>query len=895
MRQNRFRRATPALMILLLAMLLVPVPGAAAPPEGGDEGGKTLADTVRGAEKLPGLVTFYRAPGKLWLEVPQDLLGDQLGLAVILVDAAGDWMPRGQTFDNSVVTWERQGDRLVLKKDNLDFRTAEGSLLRPTVEATFPASPVFLGDLTPLTDRPAPNLVDAKKLFSQDLAALLPPESGFAASPEDSTLVSLSALPDNVVARVSYRFRRQERGGGEQGRGFRNARASRLADPRFLEALVEYHFFRLPDDGYRPRKADERIGTFVESYKDYTDIDRRDSAFRHISERWDIRPSDPSKPVSPAVEPVTFYVDHGVPAEWRPLVHEATLWWNRAFEKVGISNAIRVLDRPDDPKWDPADLHHSVIWWNLTDDLNFSGMAGPSISDPRTGKVLKANVWINGEFPSFALHRYLVYAWWRAPEPGAEAGFAAGLAAERTEALRHLRRDRQFCDRAASFSSQMAFARLVLQSRGILKPGTPEADRFAREAFKELIAHEVGHALGFPHNWKASLLASREAVASGKLTGRASSGLFATSVMDYNPIYLAPKGAPQGDYFLQEVGPYDDLAIEYLYRPFPSLSPEQEARELDKIAARAETQPGLIYDSGELNDIDPTTNSDDFGDDPLAFAETRLSILRHEVLPRLPELVLEEGHDYNILRQALDSAIFSVAMDYIDMSARQVGGQIVLRRVATSPAAAKGGPLPVTPVTPDIQRRALKVLDEQVFADGAFAFPPETLAALKADLLFDWNYPWRYASDYNVATRIAGLYDSAIGTLLQPARLARVLDNERRTQGKPFTIPELFGHLEATAFGDLGPSAKLSQDRRSLQRLLVTHLTKLALTPEQGTPAEASQVAASTLRSINRRIGKALPKTATSAMDGYTRAHLEDLDARIRRTLEAGTEVPAGS
>jgi Met-zincin len=168
--------------------------------------------------------------------------------------------------------------------------------------------------------------------------------------------------------------------------------------------------------------------------------------------------------------------------------------------------------------------------------------------------------------------------------------------------------------------------------------------------------------------------------------------------------------------------------------------------------------------------------------------------------------------------------------------------------------------------------------------------PPQTLALLKADLLEDWNYEWRYASDYSLANRIAGLYDSALGTLLQPARLARVLDNERRTVKSPLTLPELFGHLEATAFSDLKSGAKLSQDRRTLQRILVTRLAKLALAPEKGTPADASQVAASTLRSIDGRIGKALPGTA----DGYTRAHLEDLRARIKRTLEAETEVPAG-
>jgi hypothetical protein len=330
------------------------------------------------------------------------------------------------------------------------------------------------------------------------------------------------------------------------------------------------------------RPADERLGHFVTSRSDYTD-DLSPKIKKHFVTRWRLEKKDPAAAVSEPVKPITYWLDKNIPAKYRKSVTDGILEWNKAFEKAGIRNAIVVKQQTEQDDFDTLDSSHASIRWFTGADVGFA--IGPSHIDPRTGEILDADIGMSDVFARGARRTV-------SEDIGRPLGFGAEAAPQLTLAdpLR-FRKGFLACNYMQESAREMEFAFDVLEARG-LDMDSPEAESLAQAYVKDVIMHEVGHTLGFQHNYRSSTIYTQKQIADPAFTKV--NGVTG-SVMDYTPFSLAVKGEPQGEYVMSTLGPYDYWAIEYAYKP---IAPEAEAAELAKIAARS-TEPRLAFANDE--------------------------------------------------------------------------------------------------------------------------------------------------------------------------------------------------------------------------------------------------------------------------------------------------------
>lgn len=403
--------------------------------------------------------------------------------------------------------------------------------------------------------------------------------------------------------------------------------------------------------------------------------------------------------------------------------------------------------------------------------------------------------------------------------------------------------------------------------------------------------HEVGHTLGLRHNFKASTMLKAEELHNTAITReRGLSG----SVMDYNPVNIAPKGVKQGDFFSTTLGPYDYWAIEYAYKPL-SGSTEGELKDLAKIAANG-ALPGHNFGTDEdlYTTSDPLINVWDLGDDPMHYAKARLA-LSQELLKDLSDRVVKKGEGYQRVRLSF-ARLLGQYGNAAHLVANHVGGQLVHRDHHGDPQ----GRDPIIPVKPAKQREALKFLQENILTDKPFQYSPQLLRRLAADRWLHWGNDYAFANsvEYPLHERILGIQRIALNHLYEPEVLRRIQNNTLKiNEGEqPLELAEVFRAVTDAVWSDLpakaDPKMKVSSSiiRRNLQREQVRKLSGLVLGSSNGAvPPDARSLARLHLRDIQKRIDAALK--GKQKLDDTVRAHLEETRDRIDKVLTASVQV----
>ncbi len=528
---------------------------------------KTVASFTEGMRHLPGFVDLYVDDDEAAVYLLLREFGADLLYATAQASGLGSnpiGLDRGSLGPQHVVQFRRAGSKVLVLAQNLKFRAlSDNERERLAVRESF--APSVLASLPVEVREGDALLVDATEFFVRDATNAARRMSGdgstYKLDPERSALwpERTRAFPDNTEVEVLLTF------AANKPRGEVQSAASGEA-----VTLRQHHsLIRLPDDGYRPRRFDPRVGFFGPSFQDYAAPLGASMHKRYIA-RHRLEKADPDAAVSAPVEPIVYYIDPGTPEPVRSALREGASWWAEAFEAAGFRDAFRVELLPDDA--DPMDVRYNMIHWVHRRTRGWS--YGASVSDPRTGEIIQGNVLLGSLRVRQDLLKFV----------GLQSPFEE---------------ERGACAASAS------------PGAGHLTAGDDElAQRVALMRIRQLAAHEVGHTLGLSHNFAASTY------------GRA-------SVMDYPAPLVGLEGEELdfSDAYDVGIGDYDKWAIVYGYMQVQDGQDEQQ--ELERVV-QGGLRRGYVFltdqDARAAGTGHPMASLWDNGADPVTQLELELRV-----------------------------------------------------------------------------------------------------------------------------------------------------------------------------------------------------------------------------------------------------------------------------
>ncbi len=768
------------------------------------------------AKSSRGVFMVYKQEEKIYYEIPVETLGkDFLWVTQIEKTGAGSGYG-GSPVGDRVVRWEQRNDDILLRDVNYDIRADTKDPIHNAVESSSVEPIIAVLPVRAYGKDKAP-VIDVTELFTGDL-----PEFGVGrrlggggADPRKTFIEGVKAYPENIETKMLMTYRR---GGGGLVVGPGGPQPNRASQPGggsgSVTVLVHHSMIKLPEEPMKPRKFDDRVGFFTEAFQDYGDISNHQVEDVRYITRWRLEKKDPSAAISEPKKPIVFYVGREVPDKFRPAIKKGIESWQVAFEKAGFKNAILAKDAPtvrEDPDWDAEDARYSTIRWL---PATIENAMGPHVHDPRSGEILEADI--------------LVY-----------------------HNILKLTRDWYFIQASPNDPKAQTL---------------PLSDDLICDLLTYVIAHEVGHSLGFPHNMKASSSYSVAQLRDPKFTNE-----FGTeaSIMDYGRFnYVAQPG--DGARLIPMIGPYDKFAVEWGYKPFPEATNfEAEKAKLDEIVARQIKDATLRF--GDPTGSDPSSQTEDLGSDAVAATELGLKNL-DRVAAYLVKATSKKGEDYEDLR--------NMYQQLISQRNRELGHVVALIGGSVETNLYFGdADKRFDPVPADKQREAVAFLLKQGFQVPTALIDPAITDRLEAD---------------GAVARIGSAQASLLRQLVSDSRIRRMAEQTSREPRNSYSPRAFLNDLRDGIWAELKTEpVAIDLYRRNLQRAHLEMMTNEV--NRDATNSDLPALARAELRALMAQVDAALK---TSQVIETTRIYLDDVKARITQALEPKAMVqsaPAAS
>ena len=687
-----------------------------------------------------GLFTVHENKEAYLYEIPKSYFGKDMLLVTRIKELpsglGGGYVNAGSKINTQVVVWEHYKNKMLLKVKSYNAIANDSLPIYKSVKANNLEPIIFAFDIKSQNNDSTAVLVDVTSFFSTDVKAISALSTSFRTQykvkrldPTRSFINSIKSYPENIEVVQDFTF--------EADAPPSNAAAGTIT------MSVNQSMILLPENPMMSRIYDKRVGYFSIENIDYSSEALKSDEKRYIR-RWRLEPKDEAAyNRGELVEPkkqILYYLDPATPVKLRKYIKQGVDDWQKVFETAGFKNAIVAKMPPtekEDPEFSMEDVRYSSIRYVASTTRN---AVGPSVSDPRSGEIIESDIiWYHNHLRSYR-NRYLL-------ETGAANPSARTL---------------------------------------------DTSDEEIGEMMRMVIAHEVGHALGLPHNMAASYAYPVDSLRSGDFTQKY--GIAAT-IMDYARYNYVAQPGDKNVRFIRQMGPYDHYAINWGYRKIPNVTtPEEEVKTLDKWISDKAGNP--IYRFGGQS-FDPSAQTEGIGNDQVKASTYGIKNLK-VVAKNLSKWTSDKTNNYEDLSELYDE-LLGVWSRYAGHVAGNIGGVYEFNKKPIESGVV------YEYVSKTKQQESLQWLLKNVFETQDWLLDKNILANI---------------NESGYTSNMLNLQTRQLNGLLNESRLKRMLD-ATVIEKDFYPVEDFFRELKNGIFNEANYTSNLDIFRRNLQKAFI--------------------------------------------------------------------------